>query len=802
MKPRSSLSTSPAHSSSVAPRTLVIRMSSLGDVILAMSVLSSLAPGTRVEWLTSAPYAGLFEGHPGVSRLWIYDKKSGASGWRKLWAEIALASGDQVLDLQGSLRTWRARLAAPAGVLWSEPSKERFRRSGYFLLKRFWPRRLRPRRILDLHQEQASALSAWDSAQWKRASRVSLEHLTLQSKGAHPSSEVRSRPAVVVMPASLWPAKQWAVSRFLRFFAQTGWEAWVAGTERDAESRQLLQALHAAGLPHRSLVGTASFSALADEFRNADAFLGGDTGLAHFADALGLPSWILYGPTTPDVGFGSWSPSSVALGREDLWCRPCGKDGRFCHRLGRKRFSCLSELSTDQVLSLLARRVGLLGASSGESVSIGVRIYRFWIGLFLKGILRKGPKRLSRAPLQNFLARSVNSSWSAHGWRLPEILWFHAASAGEMEILYPVLLEAGKRGAFVIATVFSGSDPRVLGRLADSWKGAGLPEGRLLAAFSPLEGAWEESLRLACPDWLVTAKYEAWPDLWASASAQGVPIVVVGAKPRRSLDWAFGVCRWLGQKLPRLEFHAGTSRDFDALTQAYGAQPQVSIHLSGDPRWERVRDRSVAGNPRAQTLVAAFKELPRPWGVLGSVWGEDLSVWMQSFPKASAVPGTLWVVPHQVGTSQILQMESALRRWGATWVRSSRLQGGDSQWDAAPRVVLVDEIGFLSELYASADWAFVGGGFGKKGVHSTIEPALQGIPVAIGPSRAEAFSEIPELRDLGQLSVVKSPDELWSWVSTQVATDEENRRKARQRWQGGLVERFGATGRILDTLRK
>lgn len=777
-------------------------MSSLGDVILAMSVLSSLPPGVRVEWLTTVPYAGLFDGHASISRLWVYDKKSGAAGWRKLWREIALASGDQVLDLQGSLRTWRARMSAPAGVLWSAPSKERIRRSGYFVFKRLWPNSFRPHRILDVHQSQAAQLSIWEGATWNRADRVSLSHLGTSENSSGETRSPSDRPVVVVMPSSLWPAKQWAVSRFVRFFAQSGWEAWVAGTAKDQESRQLVQALQAAGLPHRSLIETASFSELAGEFRQADAFLGGDTGLAHFAEALGLPAWVLYGPTTPEVGFGGWSSKSVSLGRDELLCRPCGKDGRFCHRLGAKRFSCMTELSPEQVLSQLARRMDSSSRPLWVPVSFGIRMYRFWAGRLLKFALRKGAKRLSLLELQRFLARSVLPTCSNQGWSRSELLWFHAASAGEMEILYPVILEAGKKGASVVATVFSASDPRVITRMTESWKAAGHSADRLFVALSPLEGDWGSALQMASPNWLVTAKYEAWPDLWASASASGVPIVVVGARPRRSLNWAFRLCRWLGQPLPQLEFHAGSSRDAEALKLAYGDQSGVSIHVSGDPRWERVRDRSAQGNPRAQALVGAFHHLPRPWGVLGSVWEEDLQIWIQGFPRASAVPGTLWVVPHQVSTPQILRIEALLRRWGASWVRTSQLKTGEASVSASPGFVLVDEIGFLSELYSSADWAFVGGGFGKKGVHSTIEPALQGIPVSIGPSRAESFTEVPELRDLGQLTVVSSPDELWNWVTNQVSTDEELRKKARLRWQGGLVERFGATGRILESLRK
>ena len=77
----------------------------------------------------------------------------------------------------------------------------------------------------------------------------------------------------------------------------------------------------------------------------------------------------------------------------------------------------------------------------------------------------------------------------------------------------------------------------------------------------------------------------------------------------------------------------------------------------------------------------------------------------------------------------------------------SRLGNPASRKFGSRPCVLVDEMGFLSELYGAADWAYVGGGFGA-GVHSTIEPAIQGIPILIGPVRADHFTEIGQLQPL------------------------------------------------------
>jgi 3-deoxy-D-manno-octulosonic-acid transferase len=52
--------------------------------------------------------------------------------------------------------------------------------------------------------------------------------------------------------------------------------------------------------------------------------------------------------------------------------------------------------------------------------------------------------------------------------------------------------------------------------------------------------------------------------------------------------------------------------------------------------------------------------------------------------------------------------------------------------------VLVDGVGVLGELYALAEAAYVGGGYGTAGIHSVLEPAAFGAPVLFGPRHANA----------------------------------------------------------------
>jgi 3-deoxy-D-manno-octulosonic-acid transferase len=63
-----------------------------------------------------------------------------------------------------------------------------------------------------------------------------------------------------------------------------------------------------------------------------------------------------------------------------------------------------------------------------------------------------------------------------------------------------------------------------------------------------------------------------------------------------------------------------------------------------------------------------------------------------------------------------------------------------------PMVLIVDQIGLLSQLYQYADIAYIGGGFTKDGIHNVLEAAVFGKPVVWGPNDAK-YQEAIGLRN-------------------------------------------------------
>jgi len=360
-------------------------------------------------------------------------------------------------------------------------------------------------------------------------------------------------------------------------------------------------------------------------------------------------------------------------------------------------------------------------------------------------------------------------------------IWFHAASAGELESLWTLVELSSARGDEIILSVFSPSARIQLDRLAKS-----LTHPPLFVSYSPWDGRWREALTQLKPTSFVSAKYEAWPELWASLAETEIPLTIVGAKKRKSLTVAARVCKLLGSPLPKIRFALTSGQDQAGLEDEF---PAARFQVCGDPRWDRVYARLKQGNARAELLIRSLENAPRPWGVLAQIWSEDLAIWESLIQGATP---TVWIVPHKVDAESLAPVEEFLQKHKLTYVKTSSLS---SVLDSShARFILVDEIGFLTELYSQANWVYIGGGFGI-GVHSTIEPAVHGIPLSCGAVRADHFPEIGILRASKQLTVVRNTVGLEAWL--RLVPSFSNQHKI---WKTEAEARQGATERVYDFL--
>jgi len=293
------------------------------------------------------------------------------------------------------------------------------------------------------------------------------------------------------------------------------------------------------------------------------------------------------------------------------------------------------------------------------------------------------------------------------------------------------------------------------------------------------------------PTVCVLIRYDIWPNhLWECERKQ-IPVILANATMRKdSKRHSYGL-RSFHRKL----FNATTSiltvsaSDAENFSNFWLRGP--SITSIGDTRYDRVEEK--ARDARKKALLAENVLDGKTIIVCGSTWSEDEEVLLPVlFKLLRHDPSLLFViVPHEPTIEHLETLEYKL----SGKVNSIRFSHLSSY--AGESVLLVDSIGILLPLYASADVAFVGGAF-KSNVHNTLEPAVYGIPVVYGP-KIFSSQEANELTKAGGGFVVGNKRELYR-ILRKLLQDTAFR-NTRGAIAGTFVHtRAGATERILAHL--
>ena len=113
------------------------------------------------------------------------------------------------------------------------------------------------------------------------------------------------------------------------------------------------------------------------------------------------------------------------------------------------------------------------------------------------------------------------------------------------------------------------------------------------------------------------------------------------------------------------------------------------------------------------------------------------------------------------------------------------------------QVLVLDTVGLLSRVYGSAEWAYIGGGFGV-GIHNTLEAAVYGMPVAFGP-KYRKFKEACDLISLGAGRSVVSAEELKAWFD-ELKSDNDYLARLSALAKVYVNQHRGVTERVVKTI--
>jgi len=292
----------------VLKNILMIKPSSMGDIVLALPVLSALRksfPDARISWLVRTDFAPLLENHPHLTDIILFDREFLGKAWfhpRALASLLSLimllrrSKFDAVVDLQGLFRT--------ASLSWLSGCKKRLgmenaREFAHIFYTHKVTQNSSCIHLVDYYLKIIAGLGIPEAdVQFLLPSDPAAAQSVSGKLADH---NISPDNYAVFAAGSAHSDKCWPVERFAdlagRVSSQFGLSIVAVGAA--SQTRAVDSLANLADVPIANFAGRTSISELIALIRNARLVVSNDTGPGHIAAALDKPLVLIFGRSNP-----------------------------------------------------------------------------------------------------------------------------------------------------------------------------------------------------------------------------------------------------------------------------------------------------------------------------------------------------------------------------------------------------------------------------------------------------------------------------------------------------------------------
>lgn len=337
---------------------VLIRFSSLGDVVLQTPLaafLKCLYPNCKITFLTSEAFKSLVENHPYIDEVKTIKRLRGREDreqLKKLSSEIDQKTNAIVFDLHGTLRAKLIRFYLKKSPCIQVPKRTLLRK----ILVTF---KINLLKNLPTHHERVirdflflfeNSKSLEEIIDFNKSHTLGQSFLTTLPQSFEKKKTLLEHEYVVISPVASFLNKRWPINlvrKWIHLFLAdeklTHYHLVLLAGPDDTYCRQLMidnERWH-------NLQGETSLEQTIHWMSGAKLCVANDTGTTHIAEALGVPSITLFGPTHESFGFRTHLPKSTTISLP-LSCRPCSATG--AKPCSQKSLLCMEGIKPEVVL--------------------------------------------------------------------------------------------------------------------------------------------------------------------------------------------------------------------------------------------------------------------------------------------------------------------------------------------------------------------------------------------------------------------------------------------------------------------
>lgn len=368
--------------------------------------------------------------------------------------------------------------------------------------------------------------------------------------------------------------------------------------------------------------------------------------------------------------------------------------------------------------------------------------------------------------------------------------WFHAASVGEVQGIFPLLRKVREEVPEEVA-LLTCTSPTGLERAGNVVRHL-----RIL----PIDSPWcvGRAVRSVGHPQLVLTETELWPELLRQALARNIRCHIING---RISDYTVSWYRRLRSLISPLLARMSSVSVGDELQKErfieFGVPPElvavtghtkydVEVHVPGIDERDGIRRSFFPAIQSNEKLV-----------VLGSLRPGEERLWFDAFKEAQRreLPIRLVVAPRHAERYDLFARELERRD-----LHYSRYSEGVNERGIDHRVLLLDAMGVLQRAYSASDLAFIGATLVDIGGHNPIEAAVYGVPVCLGPYTSVISTVVSELETAQGIVRVRTMSDILEMLERTVVAPAELQTVGLNA-QRVLLRHRGASERVLSVLR-
>lgn len=307
---------------------LVIRFSSLGDIVLTTGVLKyvyeHVSEKIQIDFLTTSHFAGILQDIPFIRNVYCINKGDSLIELNEVIS--TMPQYDYIFDLHRNIRSFFTRfISSSNNYVYNKNALAR----RLFVKFRLFRSHLKEHTVIKYYKPFMKAFNL---------NMPSLEELRPYLPLANEKNNAsNSKKHIVIHPFASKKTKQWPFfAELASVLADDGVTVTVIG-DGDID------------LPSNIInkTGKISLSALSDYISRANVFVTTDSGPMHIAVALNIPTIAVFGSTTKELGFYPDFRGVKVIEYLKLKCRPCHIHGlNVCPK---KHFKCMMDIGVEEI---------------------------------------------------------------------------------------------------------------------------------------------------------------------------------------------------------------------------------------------------------------------------------------------------------------------------------------------------------------------------------------------------------------------------------------------------------------------